>query len=228
MRVIHIQHLGAGVQNVPYFRFSQGGAAAPTCLHVPADWAVMALIHLNFLKSIIASNRRCDTGMVVAENSSGNWISPISMTQRVMATHPCIFCSKTHQRLFQPEPAGGLFAVSPAPESLRTAVPTFNGRVSPVLDTCRELCVLEASGKLGVAKRTIPMKAGSIYERAGEIKKLGIRVIICGAVSEAFYNLLGKAGIGLVCGITGDIDEVVAAYRNGTLDQPRFRMPGSE
>jgi predicted Fe-Mo cluster-binding NifX family protein len=107
-------------------------------------------------------------------------------------------------------------------------VPTFNGRVSPVLDTCRELCVLEASGKLGVAKRTIPMKAGSIYERAGEIKKLGICVIICGAVSEAFYNLLREAGIELVCGITGDIDEVVAAHRNGTLGQPRFRMPGSE
>jgi hypothetical protein len=188
----------------------------------------MALNSLNFVKSIIASNRRSDTGMVVAENSSSNPISPVSMTQRVMPTHPCIFCSKTHHRLSQPEPAGGLFAVSPAPESLRTAVPTFNGRVSPVLDTCRELCVLEAGGKPGVTKRTIPMKSGSIYERTGEIRRLGIRVIICGAVSEAFYNLLREAGIDLVCGITGDIDEVVAAHRNGTLNQPRFRMPGSE
>lgn len=145
-----------------------------------------------------------------------------------MPTHPCIFCSKSYQRLSQSEPAGGLLAVSPAPEPLRTAVPTFNGRVSPVLDTCKKLCVLESGGKQGVAKRTIPMKAGSIYERAGEIKKLGIRVVICGAVSEAFYNLLREAGIDLVCGITGDIDEVVAAHRNGTLNHPRFRMPGSE
>lgn len=145
-----------------------------------------------------------------------------------MPRHPCIFCSKTRHRLSQPEPAGGLFAVSPAPESLRTAVPTFNGRVSPVLDTCRELCVLEAGGKQGVVKGMIPLKAGSIYERAGEIKKLGIGVIICGAVSEAFYNLLREAGIELICGITGGTDEVLAAHHNGTLNQARFRMPGSE
>jgi hypothetical protein len=32
----------------------------------------------------------------------------------------------------------------------------------------------------------------------------------------------------LVCGITGAVDEVLAAHRNGTLGQDRFRMPGSE
>lgn len=195
------------------------------CFSGPAG---MALIHLNFVKSIIALNRRCDTGMVVAENSSSESITTASLTHRAMPTHPCIFCSKSHQRLAQSEPAGGVSPLSPAPESLRTAVPTFNGRVSPVLDTCKKLCLLESGGKQGAAKRTIPIKAGSIYERAGEIKKLGIRVIICGAVSEAFYNLLREAGIDLVCGITGDVDEVAAAHRSGTLSQPRFRMPGSE
>lgn len=100
--------------------------------------------------------------------------------------------------------------------------------MSPVLDTCKQLCVLESGGGQAVANRTIPIRAASIFERAGEIKKLGIRVIICGAVSEAFYNLLREAGIDLVCGITGDVDEVLAAHRDGTLGQDRFRMPGSE
>jgi predicted Fe-Mo cluster-binding NifX family protein len=100
--------------------------------------------------------------------------------------------------------------------------------VSPVLDTCTQLCVLESSGGQDVANRTIPIKTTSIFERAGEIKKLCIRVIICGAVSEAFYNLLREAGVELVCGITGDVDEVLAAHRDGTLGQDRFRMPGSE
>ena len=107
-------------------------------------------------------------------------------------------------------------------------MPTFNGRVSPVLDACTQLCVLESGGKEGAVYRTVPMKAASIFERTNHIKKLGIRVIICGAVSEAFYNLLRDAGIELVCGITGDIDEVVAAHRSGNLGQARFRMPGSE
>jgi len=147
---------------------------------------------------------------------------------RAMPTHPCIFCSKSYHRLSQPEPPRELFGARPASEFLRTAVPVFNGRVSPVLDTCTQLYLLESSGKQCTASRRVPMKGMSIFERAGEIKKIGIQVIICGAVSEAFYHLLSEADIDLVCGITGDIDEVVAAHRNGTLGHARFRMPGSE
>lgn len=55
---------------------------------------------------------------------------------------------------------------------------------------------------------------------------MGIRLIICGAVGEAFCNLLHEADIDLVCGIRGDIYEVIDAYRNGALSHVRFRMPG--
>lgn len=102
------------------------------------------------------------------------------------------------------------------------------GRVSPVLDTCTLLGILELGRKQEIVRRTIPVQGKSIFERAEEIKKLGIGVIICGAVSDAFYNLLKESDIDLVCGITGDIEEVIEAYRNGTLAQARFRMPGSD
>ena len=110
----------------------------------------------------------------------------------------------------------------------RIAVPIFMGRVSPVLDTCDQLFMLESDDKKEAAHRTVPMKGLSIYERTSEIQKLGIRFIICGAVSESFYNLLRESGIDLRCGISGDIEEIIQAYRNGKLDQPRFRMPGSD
>lgn len=102
------------------------------------------------------------------------------------------------------------------------------GRVSPVLDTCTQLGILELVRMQEIVHRTIPVKGNSIFERADEIKKLGVGVIICGAVSDAFYNLLKESDIDLVCGITGDIDEVIEAYRNGTLAQARFRMPGAD
>jgi predicted Fe-Mo cluster-binding NifX family protein len=115
------------------------------------------------------------------------------------------------------------------PASLpRTAVPVFRGRVSPVLDTCTRLCLLESDGKQANARRTISVTPASLLDRVREIQKLGIGVIICGAVSDSFYNLLRDADIDLICGITGDIDEVIDAYRRGTLDHPCFRMPGSD
>ena len=76
--------------------------------------------------------------------------------------------------------------------------------------------------------RTVPMKGSSIYERASEMKKLGIQFIICGAVSQSYYNLLKEIGIEVYCGINGEIEAVFKAYRDGKLNQPRFRMPGSD
>lgn len=141
---------------------------------------------------------------------------------------PCIFCSKSYNRLHQGTPYRTRFGMTRSSEARRIAVPIFNGRVSPVLDTCTQLCMVESSGASPAANRTLPMKSSSIYERSGEMIKYGVQIIICGAVSEAFYNLLTEAGIDLVCGVTGDVDEVIAAHRNGTLNQPRFRMPGTE
>jgi len=145
-----------------------------------------------------------------------------------MPTHPCIFCPKVRNRkntIQLPIP------VSSAVECLhmrRTAVPVFMGRVSPVLDTCTQLFVMESSGKNEMVSRTITIKGGSIFERTRELLKLGVKAVICGAVSDAFFNLLSEAGIKLVCNIAGDMDDVIDAYRNGTLGQARFRMPGSE
>ena len=110
----------------------------------------------------------------------------------------------------------------------RTAVPVFMGRVSPVLDTCTQLFVVESGGKNQIDNRTITIKGGSIFERTRELLNLGVKVIICGAVSDTFFNLLHEAGIEPVCGIAGDIDDIIDAYRNGTLGDTRFRMPGSD
>jgi len=145
-----------------------------------------------------------------------------------MLIHPCIFCPKTYNNLPQgsmPPPTSGQLSSKGFP---RIAIPVFMGRVSPVLDTCTQLGLLEPSRNQEIACQTIPVKGSSIFERADQIKKLGVDLIICGAVSDAFFNILKEGGLDLFCGITGDIEEVIEAYRNGTLAQARFRMPGSE
>ena len=145
-----------------------------------------------------------------------------------MPTHCCIFCPKAHNRLSQGSMLLHGSGQAGSKEFPRTAIPVFMGRVSPVLDTCTQIGILEPDRNQEIVHRTVPVKSNSIYERTDEIKKLGVGVVICGAVSDAFFNLLRENDIDLVCGITGDIEEVIDAYRNGTLTQARFRMPGSE
>ena len=115
----------------------------------------------------------------------------------------------------------------PSAVLLRTAIPVFLGRVSPVLDTCTRLCLVEAVPGKGIRRRTVPVQGKTLLERAEEIKRSGAEVVICGAVGNVFYNLLKERYVDLICGITGEVGEVIRAYRAGTLSQRRFHMPGA-
>jgi predicted Fe-Mo cluster-binding NifX family protein len=165
-------------------------------------------------------------GTIVARCLLLKEVTTLSLLHDAMSDYHCIFCSKSYHRLLQSAPLHGAHGVKSPPGIPCTAVPVFNGRVSPVLDSCTQFYMLKPIEKKETAVRILPVKGGSIFERISEIKKLGIQVIICGAVSESFYNLLRESDIEVVCGITGDIDEVVAAYRAGSLSDARFRMPG--
>jgi len=116
---------------------------------------------------------------------------------------------------------------TPLPAQRRClAFPVFQGRVAPVLDTCTRLVVMNPQGALASGHK-VRVAAGPLAERVLEFRQLGIRVIVCGALSEQLYHLLLGEGIRLVSGVAGDLEAVVAAYKNGTLAQPRFRMPGA-
>jgi predicted Fe-Mo cluster-binding NifX family protein len=54
----------------------------------------------------------------------------------------------------------------------------------------------------------------------------GVSTVICGGISDVFYSMLESAGINTITGIAGEIEEVLAAFLAGRLEQPYFYMPG--
>ena len=56
--------------------------------------------------------------------------------------------------------------------------------------------------------------------------KIGVEVLVCGAISDRLEAGLARAGIRVVSQICGPVEAVVAAYRTGTLNSPEFMMPG--
>ena len=65
-----------------------------------------------------------------------------------------------------------------------------------------------------------------ISRRCFRIRKLGVDVLICGAISRTFSDLLEASGIDIIQGISGKIEEILKAYFNGALIQTKFLMPG--
>ncbi len=143
-----------------------------------------------------------------------------------MARRPCIFCENARKRPGIPAfPQPPSPSPPPRPQSL-VAVPVFRGRVSPVLDTCTCLTLMDPRGGGEAEARTVSFAGASLSQRAGEIKRLGVRTVICGAVSETLSSFLEAEGIDVISGVSGEAREVFAAYRSGRLGDEKFRMPG--
>ena len=95
-----------------------------------------------------------------------------------------------------------------------------------MLDTCTRLLIIDFDGKVDVEKREIPFDVYSQSERFEIVKNLNPDAIICCGISEVFDKMLQSAGIRLISGIAGDVEQVTEAFLSNRIDDPCFRMPG--
>jgi predicted Fe-Mo cluster-binding NifX family protein len=108
----------------------------------------------------------------------------------------------------------------------RIAVPIFNCRVSPVFDTCTRLLLIEFENGREITRKEFDLDNFSFRERLQVLEKNAVSVIICGGISDVFHAILSNSNILLVCGICGNVNEVIKAHIDGRLDDPCFFMPG--
>jgi len=58
------------------------------------------------------------------------------------------------------------------------------------------------------------------------LHRAGITTVICGGISDVFYNMFSRENIRIISGIVGVVEEVIDAFIDGRLDDPVFYMPG--
>jgi predicted Fe-Mo cluster-binding NifX family protein len=108
----------------------------------------------------------------------------------------------------------------------KVAIPIFQKRVSPVLDTCKHMLVINFKDGYEIDRESIFFGDMSLNERCRIFEKLGVSLIICGGISEAFGKILKCVKLQLINGIAGEVEDVLTAYSGGCLDHPKFYMPG--
>jgi len=109
---------------------------------------------------------------------------------------------------------------------MKIAIPTWNGRVSPVMDTARLLMIVEQSAGHEVSKTTVEIPVMGVSNLAQFLKGLRIDALICGAISHQLEQMLIAAGVKSYPWYRGGVDEIVAAYSGGFLHNEDFLLPG--
>ena len=110
---------------------------------------------------------------------------------------------------------------------MKVALTTWENRISPVFDSAGMVLVVQVENGVVVGRNFKPLESASPFSRALTLSTLGVNVLICGAISLVFANMIEARGIQIVSFVTGDVDQVLDAYLGGFLHQPSFQMPGS-
>lgn len=95
-----------------------------------------------------------------------------------------------------------------------------------MLDAARQMLVVDVEGGEEVARREEPFGDADPARRALGVSRLGIDVLICGAVSRPLEAMLAAAGVRLIPQTCGPVEEILRAFRMGELTEQAFLMPG--
>lgn len=111
---------------------------------------------------------------------------------------------------------------------MKVAIPVWNDRVSPVLDTAARLLVVRVENDQVTSRAVFGIDEKDLTGRCSRIRGLNIDTLICGAVSHPFLRMLLASGLDVIREISGKTDEVLDAYLHGDISHSKFLLPGSE
>jgi predicted Fe-Mo cluster-binding NifX family protein len=112
-------------------------------------------------------------------------------------------------------------------KGMRLAVAVWGSEVSPVFDFSHRIMVMQCDETRERARYPYELPDESMSARAERLRELGVDVLICGAISNSLAKMLRGMGIVVIPWKCGLVEEVLMAYFSGSLEDPRFSMPGA-
>lgn len=108
----------------------------------------------------------------------------------------------------------------------KVAIPIWENRVSPVLDTAACLLVVRLNGQTEQGRDTYSLTGSHVFQRVQYISGMQVNTMLCGALSRPLHMLLIKSGIKVYPWLTGDVAEILEAYKQGKLEFEKYSLPG--
>lgn len=109
---------------------------------------------------------------------------------------------------------------------MRVAIPTWEGRISPVFDTARHLVCFDVTGECCEPAGEMTMSSDLLHAKLATLNALRADVLLCGAISRPLAETVSAGGIRVIPFLAGEVNDVVAAFASGQVAHNCYRMPG--
>ena len=106
------------------------------------------------------------------------------------------------------------------------AIPSCQGRVSPVFDTASRLLVVRRHRGREVERKEFVLGVLTFDALVRSVAELRVDVLLCAAISEPLRMVLERGGVRVEAHLCGEVDALLAAFYAGNCRSAEFRMPG--
>jgi predicted Fe-Mo cluster-binding NifX family protein len=102
-------------------------------------------------------------------------------------------------------------------KNMKIAVTTEGDQIFQHFGKCPTFTVFTVKDGAVQGKTSVDASRNGHAALSGFLKSLGVDVVICGGIGDGAKQMLSSAGIKLVSGIEGGIENAVNAYLSGNL-----------
>lgn len=104
-------------------------------------------------------------------------------------------------------------------------LPILDSRIAPVFDVARELLLVKVDN--GIVRQQELLVLPEVAEaKISKLVESGVKVLLCGAISNELKNSAKQGDIEVVSFLSGDVRCVVKAWLANSLNDVAFAMPG--
>ncbi|KPK75879.1 MAG: hypothetical protein AMJ79_09200 [Phycisphaerae bacterium SM23_30] len=108
---------------------------------------------------------------------------------------------------------------------MKVAISVWQNKISSVFDFADKLLLIDLENGIEKSRKEITLTEQSGPERAARLRRLGVHVLICGAISRALAEMLTSSGIQVLSFLAGSTEQILAAYKTGNLSLPQYALP---
>jgi predicted Fe-Mo cluster-binding NifX family protein len=109
---------------------------------------------------------------------------------------------------------------------MRVAIAVWGDEVATTFDFAGELVVVEVADGCELGRDLLKLDGVEPDAKERYVVDLGVQALLCGAISRGLMRWFRSDGVQVVPFVSGEMDEVLAAYLCGRLEDPRFLQAG--
>lgn len=113
---------------------------------------------------------------------------------------------------------------------MKLAITVWNGRIAPLFDVAKQVLIVETEGFGSPVTEltTIELHNDSVAQKIATLAAIGVKALVCGAISREYEEALLDADIELDAYVAGDVTDILEAWQRGMMHQRRYSMPGCQ